>query len=81
MNARPECNGDGVIEKGTDDEQCPTCGGHGRRPYDLLSARPVGPQLAGLYTVVLLKLAIHRTLIDLHHCASGRVLLGSALDE
>src|SRR5215471_16568220 len=24
----PECNGDGVIEKGTDDEQqCPTCGG------------------------------------------------------
>jgi DnaJ-class molecular chaperone len=26
----PECNGDGVIEKGTDDEQqCPTCGGSG----------------------------------------------------
>jgi DnaJ-class molecular chaperone len=26
----PECNGDGVIEKGTDDEQqCPTCGGTG----------------------------------------------------
>jgi DnaJ-class molecular chaperone len=26
----PDCNGDGVIEKGTDDEQqCPTCGGSG----------------------------------------------------
>jgi DnaJ-class molecular chaperone len=24
----PDCDGDGVIEKGTDDEQrCPTCGG------------------------------------------------------
>jgi len=24
----PDCNGEGVIEKGTDDEQqCPTCGG------------------------------------------------------
>jgi DnaJ-class molecular chaperone len=29
----PECNGDGVIEKGTDDEQqCPTCGGSGFVP-------------------------------------------------
>ena len=25
-----DCNGDGVVEKGTDDEQrCPTCGGSG----------------------------------------------------
>jgi DnaJ-class molecular chaperone len=31
----PECNGDGVIEKGTDDEQqCPTCGGSGVVPDD-----------------------------------------------
>jgi hypothetical protein len=31
----PECNGDGVIEKGTDDEQqCPTCGGSGFVPDD-----------------------------------------------
>jgi len=27
MKTRPDCNGDGVVEKGTDDEQqCPTCG-------------------------------------------------------
>ena len=50
----PECNGDGVIEKGTDDEQqCPTCGGSGFVPdyddddeevtrtlFDYLVARP-----------------------------------------
>ena len=31
----PECNGDGVIEKGTDDErQCPTYGGSGFVPDD-----------------------------------------------
>jgi DnaJ-class molecular chaperone len=31
----PNCNGDGVIEKGTDDEQqCPTCGGSGFVPDD-----------------------------------------------
>jgi DnaJ-class molecular chaperone len=30
MKTCPECNGDGVIEKGTGDEkQCPTCGGSG----------------------------------------------------
>jgi DnaJ-class molecular chaperone len=31
----PDCNGDGVIERGTDDEeQCPTCGGNGLVPND-----------------------------------------------
>ncbi len=31
----PDCNGEGVIEKGTDDEQqCPTCGGSGVVPDD-----------------------------------------------
>jgi DnaJ-class molecular chaperone len=31
----PDCNGDGVIEKGTDDEpQCLTCGGRGFVPDD-----------------------------------------------
>jgi RecJ-like exonuclease len=31
----PDCNGDGVIQKGTDDEQqCPTCGGSGFVPDD-----------------------------------------------
>jgi DnaJ-class molecular chaperone len=31
----PDCNGDGVIEKGADDEQqCPTCGGSGFVPDD-----------------------------------------------
>src|SRR5262249_12419333 len=31
----PDCNGDGVIEKGTDDEQqCPRCGGSGFVPDD-----------------------------------------------
>jgi hypothetical protein len=31
----PDCNGDGVIEKGTYDEQkCPTCGGSGFVPDD-----------------------------------------------
>jgi DnaJ-class molecular chaperone len=30
MKTCPDCNGDGVIEKGTDDEErCPTCGGSG----------------------------------------------------
>jgi DnaJ-class molecular chaperone len=29
----PDCNGEGVIEKGTDDEQrCPRCGGSGFVP-------------------------------------------------
>jgi DnaJ-class molecular chaperone len=35
MKTCPECNGDGVIDKGTDDEQqCPTCGGSGVVPDD-----------------------------------------------
>ncbi len=35
METCPECNGDGVIEKGTDNEQqCPTCGGCGFVPDD-----------------------------------------------
>jgi DnaJ-class molecular chaperone len=30
MKTCPDCNGDGVIDKDTDDErQCPTCGGLG----------------------------------------------------
>jgi DnaJ-class molecular chaperone len=33
MKTCPDCNGDGVIEKGTDDEQrCSTCGGSGFVP-------------------------------------------------
>ena len=35
MKTCPDCNGDGVIEKGTDDEQqCPRCGGSGFVPDD-----------------------------------------------
>ena len=35
MKTCPECNGDGVIEKGTGEEkQCPTCGGSGFVPDD-----------------------------------------------
>ena len=31
----PDCDGDGVVDKGTDDEtQCPTCGGSGFVPDD-----------------------------------------------
>ena len=31
----PDCNGDGVVERGTDNEQqCPTCGGSGFVPDD-----------------------------------------------
>jgi DnaJ-class molecular chaperone len=31
----PDCNGDGVVDKGTDEEhQCPTCGGSGFVPDD-----------------------------------------------
>jgi DnaJ-class molecular chaperone len=30
MKTCPDCNGDGIIDEGTDDErQCPTCGGTG----------------------------------------------------
>jgi DnaJ-class molecular chaperone len=33
MKTCPDCNGDGVIDKGTDDEQrCPACGGSGVVP-------------------------------------------------
>jgi len=35
MKTCPDCNGDGVVDKGTDDErQCPTCGGLGFVPDD-----------------------------------------------
>ena len=35
MKTCPDCNGDGVIEKGTDaEQQCPTCGGSGFVPDD-----------------------------------------------
>ena len=35
MKTCPECDGEGVIEKGTDDEQrCPMCGGSGFVPDD-----------------------------------------------
>jgi DnaJ-class molecular chaperone len=31
----PDCNGDGVVDKGEDSEhQCPTCGGSGVVPDD-----------------------------------------------
>jgi RecJ-like exonuclease len=42
----PDCNGDGVLDKGMDDEhQCPTCGGCGFVPdddddEDVLNASP-----------------------------------------
>ena len=33
MKTCPDCNGDGVVDQGTDDEQrCPTCGGLGVVP-------------------------------------------------
>jgi DnaJ-class molecular chaperone len=33
MKTCPDCDGDGVVDKGTDDEQrCPTCGGSGFVP-------------------------------------------------
>jgi DnaJ-class molecular chaperone len=35
MKTCPECEGEGVIDEGTDDErQCPTCGGSGFVPDD-----------------------------------------------
>ncbi len=35
MKTCPDCDGDGVIEKGTDDEQqCPMCAGTGLVPDD-----------------------------------------------
>ena len=43
----PDCNGDGVVDKGMDDEhQCPTCGGCAFVPdddddEDVLNASPI----------------------------------------
>jgi hypothetical protein len=35
MKTCPDCGGDGVVDKGTDEEQrCPTCGGLGIVPDD-----------------------------------------------
>jgi hypothetical protein len=35
IKTRPDCNGDGVVDKDTDNErQCPTCGGLGFVPDD-----------------------------------------------
>jgi DnaJ-class molecular chaperone len=35
MKTCPDCNGDGVIDRGTNDEkQCRTCGGSGYVPDD-----------------------------------------------
>jgi DnaJ-class molecular chaperone len=35
MKTCPDCNGDGVTDKGTDNEmRCPTCGGSGFVPDD-----------------------------------------------
>ena len=35
LKTYPDCNGDGVVGKDTDDEhQCPTCGGRGFVPDD-----------------------------------------------
>jgi DnaJ-class molecular chaperone len=45
----PDCNGDGVVDKDTDDErQCPTCGGLGFVPDDddyqeVIKTSRVGP--------------------------------------
>jgi DnaJ-class molecular chaperone len=47
MKTCPDCNGDRVIEKGTDDEQqCPTCSGGGFVPdeddhEELLNTSPI----------------------------------------
>jgi len=43
----PDCSGDGVVDKGTDNEhQCPTCGDSGFVPdddddEDILNASPI----------------------------------------
>jgi DnaJ-class molecular chaperone len=53
MKTCPECSGDGVIEKGTDNEQqCPTCGGSGFAPDDenndeVLNSQRLAVQCAG----------------------------------
>ena len=51
MKTCPDCNGEGVIEKGTDDEQqCPTCGGSGFVPNDDDDEEVIrtGPSVAGV---------------------------------
>jgi DnaJ-class molecular chaperone len=46
----PDCNGDGVVDKGTGDEhQCPTCGGCGFVPdeddnEEVLNTSPIQQQ-------------------------------------
>jgi RecJ-like exonuclease len=74
MKTCPDCNGDGVIEKGTDDEeQCPRCGGSGIVPNDnddknneeAIKTLVLAPRSVSQEATLTERLGPHKNMVDL----------------